>query len=57
MPIKTNRIEETRLLMLSDTFLLWLARACHVGGSFGLTARDLAASIMAQEPSMIAFPA
>jgi len=49
-------MEETNFLMESDTDLLLLASACHVGGSLGLTARLLALWIIAQEPAMICFP-
>ena len=42
--------------MLSETFLLWVARSCHVGGSLGFTARLFAEPIIEHEPSMIACP-
>lgn len=54
---KTYLIEATSFLMESDTFLLWLANVCQVGGSFGLRARDLAERIILQEPSMMLLPA
>lgn len=43
--------------MESETFLLWLAKVCQVGGSFGLRASDLAERIILQEPSMMLLPA
>ena len=49
-------IDVTSFLMESDTLLLWLANSCQVGGSLGLTAKDLAARTMAQDPSMMARP-
>ena len=49
-------MEDTSFLMESDTDLLWLASDCHVGGSFGFNASDLAASIIEHEPSMIDLP-
>lgn len=52
----TNLIEETSILMESETDLLWLASNCQVGGSLGLTAKDLAVSTMEQDPSIIACP-
>ena len=42
--------------MASETALLLLARACHVGGSLGLMANDLAEWIMEQDPSMMNDP-
>lgn len=48
-------MEETSFLIESETDLLWLANNCHVGGSLGVTARDLAAVTIEQEPSIMAW--
>merc|ERR1719458_345853 len=55
-PGALSLMEETNFLMESETDLLLLARACHVGGSLGLTAKLLALWIIAHEPAMICFP-
>ena len=55
-PGALSRIDVTSFLIESDTLLLWLASSCQVGGSRGLTARDLAALTMEQDPSMMARP-
>lgn len=39
--------------MESDTFRLWLASDCQIGGSFGFTAKDFAAVNMLHDPSII----
>ena len=41
-PGALSRMDDTSFLMESDTALLLLAKACHVGGSFGLMANDFA---------------
>ncbi|CAN7950757.1 unnamed protein product [Ixodes pacificus] len=52
-----HRMEETSLLMPSETSLLWLARLCQAGGSLGFRARDLADRIRLHDPSMMVRPA
>lgn len=43
--------------MESETCLLCDANDCHVGGSLGFTASDLAEEIILQDPSIMALPA
>ena len=42
--------------MASETDLLLFAKDCQVGGSLGLTAKDLALWIMEQDPSTMKCP-
>ena len=55
-PGALSRMEDTSFLIESETDLLWLASDCHVGGSLGFRASDLAARIIEHEPSMIDLP-